>query len=76
MEIQMVIDWLVEKIPVLPVILSVLGSLVVAATAFVAATPSQDDDAWLNKVKAIPVIGSIVLALERFSVIARKPPQA
>lgn len=74
MDIQMILDWLGQKLPFLPALLAVLGSLVVAATAFVAATPSQDDDALLTRIKEIPVIGSIILALERFSVILRKPP--
>jgi len=76
MDLQMVLDWLVQKLPVLPMVLGVLGSLVVVMTAFVAATPNQDDDAWLAKVKAIPLVGSIIVALEKFSVIQRKPPQA
>jgi hypothetical protein len=76
MDLQMVLDWLVQKLPVLPLILGVLGSLVVVATALVAVTPNQDDDALLAKIKAIPVLGSILVALEKFSVIQRKPPQA
>lgn len=76
MDLQMVLDWLVQKVPVLPAILAGIGSLVVAMTAFVAATPNQDDDAFLAKLKAIPVLGSVLEFLERFSVIVRKPPQA
>lgn len=48
----------------LATIATVLGGLVTAATAIVAVTPSQKDDAFLEKVVAF---------LERYSIIKKKP---
>ena len=72
MDMQPVLDWLVAHVPMALIILQVLGSLVVAATIFVGMTPNQDDDALLLKVKTIPIVGSLIEALERFSLILRK----
>lgn len=55
------------------IVLQVLGSLVVLASAYVAVTPSQEDDALAARIRAIPVVGALVAALERFSIIDRRP---
>lgn len=72
MDIGQILDFLVGVLPVAGVILQVLGSLVVLSSVVVALTPSQDDDAFLVRIKAIPVLGALVVALERFSVVSRK----
>ncbi len=71
-------DWAVilesvkGAVPFMAVVLQVLGSLVVVASVLVKLTPSQSDDALIERAKAIPVLGSLIVALERFSVFARK----
>lgn len=64
---------LVQKFPIVGLILMGLGSLVVVMSAYIAATPSPEDDKWWNKVKEIPVLGVILAVLERFSALQRKP---
>lgn len=66
------LDWLVSLWPVAKVALIVVGSLVVVASTIVKLTPNQDDDALLAKLKAVPVLGALLVALERFSVFSRK----
>lgn len=49
-----------------------LGALVVLGYAYIAATPSKDDDMWLQKLEAKPVVGWALKLLVRFSPVARK----
>lgn len=72
MEMGALLDLLVQMLPKAVVVLQVLGSLVVIATAYVAVTPSQDDDAAAAKIRAIPIVGALMVALERFSIIGRR----
>lgn len=72
MELGALLDMLVGAIPVARVVLEVLGSLVVIGTIVVSLTPSQDDDAVLERLKAVPILGSLILAVERFSIVVRK----
>lgn len=58
--------------PVIPVVLAVLGSLVLIGQAYVAITPSQDDDAWFAKLEAVPLLGTLLKALKSFAPIQRK----
>lgn len=58
--------------PVVPVVLAVLGSLVLLGQAYVAVTPSQDDDAWFAKLEAMPVLGAVLKAVKAFAPIQRK----
>lgn len=53
-------------------ILSGLGTLVVIGQAVVALTPSQSDDAAWEKIKAIPVLGQLIVALASFAPIQKK----
>lgn len=59
--------------PVVGYILMGLGALVVIGLGVVAITPSQEDDAFVEKMKAIPVLGQLLLALQNFSPIQKKP---
>lgn len=63
MDFGALIPWLSSLSPVLPIIFTVIGILVVAAQAVVAVTPSQADDAVLAKVWEIPVLGPVLKAL-------------
>lgn len=59
--------------PAVAWVLMGLGALVVIGMAVVAITPSQADDAWVEKVKSVPVLGQLLLALQSFSPIQKKP---
>jgi hypothetical protein len=63
---------LIDKAPVAAYILMALGSLLVIVSSVVALTPSKKDDEFLEKVHGIPVLGQLVLALRKFSVIEKK----
>lgn len=74
MEVEAVslLQMVAGKFPVLGVVLMGLGCLIVAAQAYVFITPSKEDDAWWNKVRALPVIGDVLKAFEALSVIKKK----
>lgn len=74
MDLSVILAWLSSLSPIVPIVLSILGSLLVIGTVYVALTPSQADDAWLAKVEAYPVIGTLIQALIKCSVIQRKIP--
>lgn len=71
-DVNAALDWLVSLWPVAKVALIVMGSLVVVASTIIKLTPNQDDDALWVKLKAVPVLGALLTALERFSVLSRK----
>lgn len=52
--------------------LMVLGGLVVMGYAYISATPSKDDDMWLQKLESKPVVGWALKLLVRFSPVVRK----
>lgn len=58
--------------PSVPVVLAALGGLVVLGQAYVAITPSQDDDAWYARLEEKAIIGSLLKALKAFAPIQRK----
>lgn len=63
---------LAEKAPFLILPLALLGTLVVTVSAIVAVTPTQKDDAFLAKLLNIPVLGALLKAFKRFSVVDKK----
>lgn len=63
---------MLDKIPFLPYILMALGSLVVLGQCVVAITPSKkDDEAW-EKIKSMPIIGSLISYIANFAPIQKK----
>jgi len=76
MDFDFILAWLASSLPIAKPVLIVLGSLCVAGTIYVAATPNKEDDAFLQKLESIPVLGWLLVALRKFSVIQPKPPQA
>ena len=58
--------------PTVPLVLAMLGGMVVLGQAYVAITPSQDDDAWYAKLEAKPIIGALLKAIKSFAPIQRK----
>ena len=67
-----VLQDLAAKVPVLALVLGVLGSLVIVGQMIVLLTPSKADDAWLAKLKEMPVVGMLLKALEAFAPIQKK----
>lgn len=63
---------LVAKMPVIGYVLMGLGGLLALAQIVVLITPSKEDDAFVEKVKAIPVLGQILLFLESFAPFQKK----
>jgi|GEM_PF-3332328 len=63
---------LAQKFPILGILLAFLGGIVVIAQIVIALTPSKDDDAWVAKVWALPLVGKVLLLLERFAPVTKK----
>lgn len=72
MDIGALIQMLALKFPIVLTIASLLGVLVVAGQAVVSLTPGKGDDAFLEKLKAMPIIGGIFSALEKFAPFQKK----
>lgn len=70
--IQGLIAELVVKMPIVGFILMGLGGLVVLAQIVVAITPSKDDDAFVAKVKSIPILGQVIALIEAFAPLQKK----
>lgn len=75
MDYAAILNWLSALNPIAHVVLVVLGALVVLGSVYVKLTPSQTDDAWFDKLEAIPVLGNVLKALAAFSPVDRKDPQ-
>ena len=72
MSILAMIGQFAEKYEMVMYILSGLGTLVVLGQAYVAITPTQDDDAKLQKFEQIPVLGMLLRIVKSFAPIQRK----
>lgn len=58
--------------PVVPVVLSILGILVVVGQVVVVMTPSKKDDEALEKAHGIPVLGGVLKAIAAFAPVQKK----
>jgi hypothetical protein len=72
MDAASILALLVGKWPVVGLICSILGALVVVGQAVVAVTPSTADDAAWEKLKSIPVLGAVLAALANLAPIQKK----
>lgn len=72
MDFSAIAQMLIAKWPVVGIILSVLGGLVVVGQTVVAVTPSTSDDAAWEKIKNIPILGQIIAVLSNFAPIQKK----
>lgn len=54
------------------IVLAVLGTLVIVGQGIVIITPTKKDDAIMAKIKAIPVIGDLLIFIERFAIFKKK----
>lgn len=69
---ELFIQELLVKYPILVSILAIGGTLVVSATAYVALTPTKSDDAFVEKIKAMPIVGLLISYFEAHSLVERK----
>lgn len=60
------------KYPIVGYVLMGLGALVVLAQSIIVLTPSKADDAFWDKMKAIPVLGTLISALAEMAPIKKK----
>ena len=72
MDLSFILSYLNSIHPIAHLVLVILGSLVVLATAYVKLTPSVEDDAALARIEGAPVIGVLIRGLMSFSVVQRK----
>jgi hypothetical protein len=72
MDVEAILHMLVEKFPIIGVVLMVLGGLVVVGQVVVAATPSKADDAAWEKLKTIPVLGQVLAVVALFAPFQKK----
>ena len=73
MDYNEIVLWMQSHLPpLLVLILSLLGSLVVLGVAYVAMTPSKDDDAWLLALQEKSIIGHLLKFLQAFSIVQKK----
>lgn len=75
MDLDILLGMLVGAWEPAKLILEILGGLVVVGLGVVAVTPSQADDAFVAKMNSIPVLGALILAVQKFSPIQKKPKQ-
>ena len=61
-----------EKYEMVMHILAGLGTLVILGQAYVAITPSEDDDAKLQKFEKMPIVGMLLRIVKSFAPIQRK----
>jgi hypothetical protein len=67
MDFAFIFQFLAGLHPVVPVILLAFGSLVVVGQFIVLATPGKSDDAVVARLKALPLVGNLLLALAKFA---------
>ena len=72
MEFEALIVMLAGKFPIVTLIASVLGMLVIVGQAVVMITPSKKDDEALAKFEAMPIVGPSLVALKKFAPIQKK----
>ena len=63
----LILDYLVQILPWLLDVFVVLGALVVVGTAVDAVIPDEKDGGFMAKALAIPILGSILKAVKKFS---------
>lgn len=72
MDFGAIIQMLAGKFPIVTVIVTVLGTLVVLGQVVVVMTPTKSDDEAWDKIKAMPFIGPLLTALSSFAPINKK----
>lgn len=72
MDVGPLLEMLALAVPVIGIILKILGSLVVVAQSLVPIFPAKSNQEGWEKIKKIPVLGSLLVSLMAFSVVQKK----
>lgn len=75
MDVDTIVNFLMPLLQKLPVVLPVLmgaGSLIVAGESYIESTENKDDDAWLAKLYAKPVLAIVLGIVKKFSLVGKK----
>jgi hypothetical protein len=73
MEMDQIVQIIKNNAPeVLEWFFMALGALVVIGYTYVKATPTKEDDKWVERLESKPIIGLILKFLVKFSPVARK----
>ena len=75
MDITFVLDYLVGLAPWVKQAFMALGSIVVIGTAVDSVVPDEKDGGFMAKAMALPVVGSVLNALKRFSPFNIRPKE-
>ena len=65
--INSVMSWLQSVAPWVKYLFMGLGVLVLGGQTYVLITPNKEDDAWLAKIEAMPVVGHLLRAFRAFA---------
>lgn len=76
MEVGMIIDFIVAKLPLVGSILVFVASGLTVVRAYVQASANKEDDAALAQLEAKEPFGVIFKAIEKFSLLKLKNPEA
>jgi hypothetical protein len=73
MDAESIADLILKNSPaVVEYILVALGGLVVIGYTYIKATPTENDDQWLQKLESNKLVGFVLRMFVRFSPVARK----
>lgn len=75
MDISFILDYIVSLAPWASNAFMALGALVVIGTAVDSIIPDEKDGGFMTKLMAIPVLGSLLAAVKRFSPFNVKPKE-
>lgn len=70
--LDLLFDYLINLAPWVQYALSILGTLVVVGSTIVKLTPTKKDDAYMNKIMKIPILGIVLETITRFSPLNHK----
>jgi hypothetical protein len=70
--VDTILGMLIHQYPAIVGVLTILGTLVVLGQVVVVLTPSKSDEEAYSKLMSTPILGVILMALSKFSVIQKK----
>ena len=70
--LEAIIAMLIKQFPALSGVLMILGSLVVLGQVVVILTPSKSDEEAYNKIMGMPIVGTLLTVISKFSIIQKK----
>lgn len=75
MDFSFILDYLLTLAPWVGQAFMVLGALVVIGTAVDSVIPDEKDGGFMTKALSLPIIGSLLSAIKRFSPFNIKPKE-